>query len=102
MFRFTATFDFQVSDEDVLVGQLTALAKRTGEDLLPALAQTIQRLRYGGNALGVSVDQGILYLTRDLQGVPYWTDDEPVAWVEGLIVAKWVLLYDHGGEVDRL
>jgi hypothetical protein len=91
VFRYTAAFDFQVSDEDVLIDQLTALRDRTGEDLLPALARTIQRMQRG---------QGTLYLTRDLQGTAYWTDEQPIGWVEGLVVAKWVLLADHGGEVE--
>lgn len=93
MFRYQSTFDFQVRDEDVLLAQLTDLRDRTEEDLLPALAETVRRV--GG-------EQGVLYLTRDLQGVAYWTTDEPVVWVEGLVVAQWHLLADHGGEVETL
>lgn len=91
MLRFTRVVDVQVRDEDVLLGKLTEFTRQTGRDVLPDLLDAIRRV--GG-------DEGTLFLTSDLQGTPYWTTEEPIGWPHGLIVAQWVVIADHGNEVD--
>ena len=93
MFRFTSVTDVQVRDEDVLVSQLTEFTKRTGQDVLPALGDTVRLL---------GTDEGTLYLTANLQGIWYWSTEEPPEWPAGLVVARWALIADHGTETDVL
>lgn len=97
MLRFTTVTDVAVRDEDVLLGQLTRVRDETGVDALPDLIDTIRRLTRGDNP-----DEGVLYLTADLQGVIYWTPDEPIEWTLGIVIARWAVIAEHGTEVDRL
>jgi hypothetical protein len=97
MLRFTTVTDIAIRDEDVLLGQLTRVRDHTGVDALPDLIDTIRRVTRGDTP-----DEGVLYLTHDLQGVVYWSADEPTEWPLGIVIARWTIIAEHGTEVDRL
>lgn len=97
MLRFTTVTDVAVRDEDVLLDQLTQVRDRTGVDALPDLIDTIRRVTGGDTP-----DEGVLYLTNDFNGVVYWSTDEPADWPQGMVIARWAIIAEHGTEVDRL